>query len=72
MPFPQINKEPLLYGSSSSIASSGFKFVLQFHYPKNQTYEIDWVTKIGAGLSREVYRIDIILDSKGNEEIDNE
>jgi aminoglycoside phosphotransferase (APT) family kinase protein len=53
-------------GAGWAIARSALNFILQVYYPEKTQYQIEWVTKIGEGLSREVYRADVTF--KNNEE----
>ena len=53
-------KAPSLYGSGSSIVRSALNFMMQVAYPSHQKYHIDWVVRIDEGLSREVFRADVI------------
>ena len=63
-------KTPSLYGTGSSIVRSALNFMMQLVYPSHQKYHIDWIVRIDQGLSREVFRADVIFQQNGIEQIE--
>jgi aminoglycoside phosphotransferase len=53
-------------GAEWPVARSALDFILECIYGKSAKFKIDWVTKIGGGLSKTVYRADVtIFEGKG-------
>ena len=57
-------------GAGWAIARSALNIMLPLYYQDRIKYQIEWVTKIGEGLSREVYRADVTIINDGEEEHD--
>ncbi|MGD9158697.1 MAG: phosphotransferase [Desulfobacteraceae bacterium] len=60
----------VLNGAGWAIARSALNIMLPFYYQDGIKYQIEWVTKIGEGLSREVYRADVTTINDGEENHD--
>ena len=54
----------LTSGAGWAVARSALNFILQCIHGEKTKYRIDWVTKVGQGLSKEVYRADVSFDCK--------
>lgn len=57
----------MLNGAGWAIARSALNIMLPLYYQDRIKYQIEWVTKIGEGLSREVYRADVTIINDGEE-----
>jgi aminoglycoside phosphotransferase len=53
-------------GAGWAVARSALDFILECIYGEHAKFKIDWVSKIGGGLSKTVYRADVtIFEGKG-------
>lgn len=62
-----VRLDAVLSGAGWAIARSALNIILQIYYQDRVKYQIEWVTKIGEGLSREVYRADVTTNNDGEE-----
>lgn len=62
---------PALYGHGTHIARNALDFLFNWIYPHTETLLFDWVVRIARGLSKEVYRIDVIDSKRKDDHIDS-
>ncbi|MBD3377593.1 phosphotransferase [candidate division KSB1 bacterium] len=60
---------PSLIGPGYAIARDALGFMMTLLYSDKRNYELDWVVRIDQGLSKEIYRIDVIDKIHNDEQV---